>query len=65
MVAIMRRSDARTRLPLLSTEITSPSWRLPSASRCATDHNDDQEPMSLQPQLTGTTAARSVFSITA
>jgi hypothetical protein len=38
---------------------------LPSASRCTADHSEDHEPMSLQPQDTGTTAARSVFSITA
>jgi hypothetical protein len=38
---------------------------LPAASLSAASHSAAQEPMSDQPMEVGTTAARSVFSITA
>ena len=59
------RSCERSSELWVSTARVSPSRRLPSASLSPVSHSADHEPMSLHPQLTGTTAARAVFSITA
>ena len=64
-MAATKRWPASMRLLSTSKGSTSPAKWLPRPSKSDASRNDSQEPMSLQPKSTGSTAARAVRSITA